>query len=148
MQAPREHRRCSTSLSISSAVFPSASYVEWAPASKVTAKPAASAPLQVASTQYSLWRPHATISSTPAARSRCARSGFDSNVSPAADRQTTVSLPEGMPDFSPVVCYLPVFFATSISSSTPGRGLNTSSTAHCPSPMNHLPVIPRAGRKR
>lgn len=79
---PFAQSRSSTSLSISSAVFPPSLYVEWAPESRVTSNPAASAPLLVDSTQHSLWIPKVMTCWTPAALSSEARSGFDSNVSP------------------------------------------------------------------
>lgn len=82
--APFTSKRSSTSFSICSAVFPASSYVECAPESIVTLKPAASAPLQVDSTQHSLWMPNATMLSTPSFFNCAARPGLDSNVSPLA----------------------------------------------------------------
>ena len=81
--APSFFSSPSTYFSISRAIFPPSpsSYVECAPCSNLTLKPFLRPPLDDASTQFSLWIPKVTISSTPSALRSAARSGLDSKTS-------------------------------------------------------------------
>jgi hypothetical protein len=118
--APTSVNTFSTSLAISFAAFPSASYVECAPLRSTTSKPSLNAPRDVECTQHSLCIPNVTIVPTSLARSSSANCGFEAKVSPSLSDLIRESKTSD---------YVRTVLPTSLSFSSPSRGGNTSSHA-------------------